>query len=225
MFPMLGTPPPARGPPDPAGVVWLVARNTPACAGTTLLRSRSARPHTEHPRLRGDHVLMPGHQSTRNGTPPPARGPQRRRPHVVEVGRNTPACAGTTSGAASRSPGTVEHPRLRGDHAPDEAFNQMSDGTPPPARGPLVGLFDGREADRNTPACAGTTWSRLFSSPSAAEHPRLRGDHEAAMLLGHCAAGTPPPARGPRVLLRLGLVLRRNTPACAGTTSASRRRP
>ncbi len=72
-----GTPPPARGPPRPYGSQERAPRNTPACAGTTLLRRVPRYRSPEHPRLRGDHALVFPRGSWSTGTPPPARGPPR----------------------------------------------------------------------------------------------------------------------------------------------------
>ncbi len=93
---ILGTPPPARGPRSHIKAVRAGARNTPACAGTTLLTRSDVVPRAEHPRLRGDHVDNGCPRGRVAGTPPPARGPLERPGCTVGRFRNTPACAGTT---------------------------------------------------------------------------------------------------------------------------------
>ncbi len=214
----LGTPPPARGPPGWSGRRRRPERNTPACAGTTAGPACLPAAGPEHPRLRGDHDLEVFAAFQCGGTPPPARGPPGEERDDPGVGRNTPACAGTTFARCKRSGCPPEHPRLRGDHSAPGARRSRKAGTPPPARGPRHGRLD-RGADvRNTPACAGTTPTAESPKPGTKEHPRLRGDHGWMGADQPAPGGTPPPARGPpgeRLVLRDG---RRNTPACAGTT-------
>ncbi len=214
----IGTPPPARGPRAQAPSRAAAVRNTPACAGTTTSRSEPGPGPSEHPRLRGDHALCQSGRQNGDGTPPPARGPPPSRAVPRRPRRNTPACAGTTR-PGKRSPSTTtEHPRLRGDHGVGATGVTSSGGTPPPARGPRIRPGEDPNPVRNTPACAGTTIGPAWTCGTRAEHPRLRGDHEQPADVLREGVGTPPPARGPLRLEPVRHTVRRNTPACAGTT-------
>src|SRR5690606_38027839 len=97
-----GTPPRARGrraAGTPDRISWW---NTPACAGTTVLKRARRWPEREHPRVRGDDSTRNICATSPGGTPPRARGRPRPRSHRPADGWNTPACAGTTSAARWR---------------------------------------------------------------------------------------------------------------------------
>ncbi len=51
---------------------------------------------SDHPRLRGEHVIAGGLGSALFGPPPPARGTRGGRPASAGHVRTTPACAGNT---------------------------------------------------------------------------------------------------------------------------------
>ena len=213
-----GTPPRARGrPPHPVTVAG-VTRNTPACAGTTLVCSHVSWPKKEHPRVRGDDTHVPPSGGRHTGTPPRARGRLVLHPAFSIAYRNTPACAGTTRSRGQHDQPHVQHPRVRGDDEHAGRYWHNGYGTPPRARGRLRQHPSARFALGNTPACAGTTSCQWSSPPPTGEHPRVRGD-DSILSLRLCASiGTPPRARG---RLRQAVpppVPGRNTPACAGTT-------
>ncbi len=154
-----------------------VARFTPACAGTTEPSTRRARALPVHPRVRGDDPLPCAAIATCGGSPPRARGRQRRACARVPLERFTPACAGTTPAVTPRRAATsvhprvrgddVEsrggrgglpvHPRVRGDDIADLIESSDLDGSPPRARGRPRRRVTATRARRFTPACAGTT--------------------------------------------------------------------
>ena len=192
-----GTSPHARGPQVPAVGFDQLFGNIPACAGTTQrILLRRARDQ-EHPRMRGDHSTSSTTTPSPSGTSPHARGPLdgERCPAVAQG--NIPACAGTTTTAGSMWPITGEHPRMRGDHAPEADYVVVYMGTSPHARGPLHFLNDNAVSVGNIPACAGTTRWRALPSCGAGEHPRMRGDHGVDAGVRAVRRGTSPHARGP----------------------------
>ena len=71
---------------------------------------------------------------------------------------------------------------------------------------------------RTTPACAGSTQVSSELANDNADHPRLRGEHEAMRKNALRAVGPPPPARGAHVGAIPGGGVGRTTPACAGST-------
>ena len=91
-----GPPPHARGPQGAGALALLLARTTPACAGTTVLVGDRHAQGEDHPRMRGDHARRRCSSPPSSGPPPHARGP----PHRLRAGDErvgtTPACAGTT---------------------------------------------------------------------------------------------------------------------------------
>ncbi len=171
------------------------------------------------------------------GSPPLARGRQRRHLRRGDQGGITPARAGTAPSTTSSPGATADHPRSRGDglqRHPErvrEAGSPRSrgDGTavviaatsaagsPPLARGRHDGRAVGGGRLRITPARAGTATSPTPGPRVRTDHPRSRGDGAAMASTTRPIGGSPPLARGrPRLLLRptLGGGI---TPARAGT--------
>ena len=216
-----GSPPPARGARAAAYLAGDRARITPACAGSTRGRHRFARRRPDHPRLRGEHakILRGGVMSA--GSPPPARGARGGGEEGWAARRITPACAGSTGNRSPPIPASSDHPRLRGEHAKILRGGVMSAGSPPPARGARTAGRRGRQPRRITPACAGSTVVRGGLAAWAADHPRLRGEHEQTSRGDAMDDGSPPPARGAPQPPRGGVRRRRITPACAGSTVMS----
>ena len=128
----------------------------PAYAGTTSTRPCRPALSGDHPRLRGDHVMVQTISVTSSGSSPPTRVPRRQ---VVRVGRLEgiiPAYAGTTIHWLANAINDWDHPRLRGDHPrrrpmaeapPDHprlrgdhvmlrSFLSVYTGSSPPTRGP-----------------------------------------------------------------------------------------
>ena len=99
------------------------------------------------------------------GSSPHARGA----PAVVGVDERDvgiiPACAGSTELHAGRRHRAGDHPRMRGEHAPDNASATCSRGSSPHARGALVEelIVVGRHGI--IPACAGSTLEYLQLCP------------------------------------------------------------
>ena len=93
---ILGSPPLTRGPrqriDDPRNLV----RITPAYAGTTRWYCVPRCSQRDHPRLRGDHILLPFKQHRNVGSPPLTRGPHLAWANANVKPRITPAYAGTT---------------------------------------------------------------------------------------------------------------------------------
>ena len=195
----MGAPPHARGRHPPPERFLGMARNTPACAGTTRPGRPSPSSGGEHPRMRGDDRCMVVSRRSSSGTPPHARGrftPEV--PFLLGVG-STPACAGTTNPARPSATRSAEHPRMRGDDRCQELLPHTLDGAPPHARGRhgeelQIPLGDGSTPPRargrprrnrpvprparNTPACAGTTVAD-HSGPGWEHTPACAGTTDA----------------------------------------------
>ena len=213
-----GTPPRARGSLLVVRRRGWVLGNTPACAGITGAPSVPMPCRREHPRVRGDHQQPVAGAAVVAGTPPRARGSRLGRDRTHRARGNTPACAGITRRARGRSQRAWEHPRVRGDHVSRPAPIPITTGTPPRARGSRGGGLRLPPDGGNTPACAGITARAARTTAHTAEHPRVRGDHIAAVTIPDMTIGTPPRARGSRSARRATGQRPRNTPACAGIT-------
>ena len=75
---------------------------------------------------------------------------------------------------------------------------------------------------RITPACAGTTGPCQRCSRRRQDHPRMCGDYRTHPFSAWPSPGSPPHVRGLPVEARIDSMARRITPACAGTTPASK---
>ena len=114
------------------------------------------------------------------------------------------------------------HPRLRGEHLPQQARSGRRGGSSPPARGTLQPLPRFRKLGRFIPACAGNTSARDRRLAQRPVHPRLRGEHSQCVLSARKANGSSPPARGTRREGGWHQRLPRFIPACAGNTAPCR---
>jgi hypothetical protein len=133
-----GSPPRARGAPDgdidqsaalgitPACAGGALSRHrsgmdqsgiTPACAGSTRANSLSWFSAWDHPRVRGEHVVLAQTLDDLVGSPPRARGAPHPDGGDDHGPRITPACAGSTSGFSVAPLSSRDHPRVRGEHS------------------------------------------------------------------------------------------------------------
>ncbi len=152
-----GSSPPTRGAPrrDPhreacRGII-------PAYAGSTARTGGPCRPHRDHPRLRGEHMLSTLMGENMPGSSPPTRGA----PYRFERGRGLlgiiPAYAGSTAQDSRTASRIGDHPRLRGEHSCVHFFVDDYQGSSPPTRGARVRGRRGKGRTRIIPAYAGST--------------------------------------------------------------------
>ena len=200
-------------------------RTTPARAGITRTRDPPPYRGPDHPRSRGDHNGWHPHMNALVGPPPLARGSRAEAGAGDGVHRTTPARAGITCWSPTTSPQLPDHPRSRGDHTPPSTPRSAPTGPPPLARGSRVEDRGALAQNRTTPARAGITSGCRWRWPPTADHPRSRGDHCPARPGEARDDGPPPLARGsPRARGRWPSGVR-TTPARAGITWPTSRRP
>src|SRR5690606_8556484 len=95
-------------------------------------------------------------------------------------------------------------------------------GSPPRARGAPCGPSADVGDSGITPACAGSTTTLEDELTATTDHPRVRGEHLDRAIRLPCHLGSPPRPRGAplgRTLIDFSVGI---TPACAGSTVASR---
>ena len=134
-IPSLGSPPLARGTDLQRYFNSIIQRITPACAGNRASRLLTLSACWDHPRLRGEQVIVA--QNARNwaGSPPLARGTEYAPRSGRGEGRITPACAGNSFGLTASAFTRWDHPRLRGEQYTPLYGHSPSVGSPPLARG------------------------------------------------------------------------------------------
>ena len=150
----------------------------PACAGNTSTGGESTECPRDHPRVCGEHRLMPPLASSRPGSSPRVRGTLWEDSQGIECKGIIPACAGNTS-AGSGCPGWPgDHPRVCGEHYRFVYWPNTTSGSSPRVRGTRRPLAKCGYAMGIIPACAGNTFSSV-SNPRAirGSSPRVRGTH------------------------------------------------
>ena len=132
---LMGSPPRARGAQLRVLEVDVVARITPACAGSTARALWNRDNAGDHPRVRGEHLKQFIEAWTPQGSPPRARGARLPGPRGDVNARITPACAGSTGRQCRLSATSRDHPRVRGEHGRSSWLVLTQSGSPPRARG------------------------------------------------------------------------------------------
>ena len=154
-----------------------------------------------------------------------ARGTPRNLPHQGLRPRFIPACAGNTDELIARLTGATVHPRVRGEHNGPPSSTTIQAGSSPRARGTLFNSVSRHRSSRFIPACAGNTWCWPVRGPSAAVHPRVRGEHRPGIRRESTPTGSSPRARGTPPIFAPKVDQIRFIPACAGNTVALGARP
>ena len=152
-----GSSPHTRG--AQAGQKWQKGclRIIPAYAGSTQARLQERPDRRDHPRIRGEHILVTSLQCFLHGSSPHTRGAL----NEVWVGDRgggiIPAYAGSTLRNAYKLTKLEDHPRIRGEHARRCSSIRFAVGSSPHTRGALYSTID-RWDDRGIiPAYAGST--------------------------------------------------------------------
>ena len=151
---------------------WII----PAYAGSTLRRSASDCPGSDHPRIRGEHQCAGIRLGERSGSSPHTRGahpdPRRQPRH----GRIIPAYAGSTRSTARPCTTARDHPRIRGEHHVSDGAGSIIVGSSPHTRGALVVFSLDPHFRRIIPAYAGSTFEEFQAFwKCAGSSPHTRG--------------------------------------------------
>ena len=170
----------------------------PAYAGSTTRPGRVRPPGRDHPRIRGEHSLLPGFFAEGFGSSPHTRGAR--------------------SDRSRRRRELPDHPRIRGEHTATPPDGVIVLGSSPHTRGapsrkppPVVG-------GRIIPAYAGSTGTTWSAMKPTTDHPRIRGEHPRGRRAPARVSGSSPHTRGAHGDAaarrhRLGII-----PAYAGST-------
>src|SRR5690606_24290361 len=149
---------------------------------------------------------------------PHARGTQPTDRGEGHVARFIPACAGNTRSTGATRIGSPVHPRMRGEHFEPEGIWPKPIGSSPHARGTRMVRLHVIPPRRFIPAAAGTTVGPEPISSCVTVHPRMRGEHRAAIFGGTKSTGSSPHARGTHFSRAATELAGRFIPACAGNT-------
>ena len=175
--------------------------------------------------MRGEYQVVGVLYDRDAGSPPLARGIRCTEEYNPLIPRITPACAGNTKHLLKNPLRTKDHPRLRGEYFSLNATPDMILGSPPLARGILSSINSIVSGYGITPACAGNTKIADGNVAATEDHPRLRGEYCLSNHPVRTIQGSPPLARGIRMILNARHNRLRITPACAGNTIKKRHCP
>ena len=89
----------------------------PACAGSTRTLRGFRTGRWDHPRMCGEHVVLPPFFWTVSGSSPHVRGALARVGHLRPQPGIIPACAGSTCARLSARLEHGDHPRMCGEHS------------------------------------------------------------------------------------------------------------
>ena len=107
----------------------------PAYAGSTPSGLAGEPAPTDHPRIRGEHLLWWWSLSEAAGSSPHTRGARGGRPRPIALPRIIPAYAGSTACSPPAESSARDHPRIRGEHAPRGLRRFDGGGSSPHTRG------------------------------------------------------------------------------------------
>ena len=214
----LGSSPHTRGAPARNRALQPVPGIIPAYAGSTPTPTWNRRAFWDHPRIRGEHVVVGREGDDGDGSSPHTRGARPSCRRWRPACRIIPAYAGSTPGAPSTSQAPGDHPRIRGEHRLRQARPPGAEGSSPHTRGAQALDRRGLLFVRIIPAYAGSTPSTSGQIGGDADHPRIRGEHPIAAKPDNLVMGSSPHTRGAHRLSLHELALERIIPAYAGST-------
>ena len=186
---------------EPVNRFHTCLRFTPTCVGTTATT-----------------LCLYGSGS---GSPPRAWGQLAALLGLFHHARFTPTCVGTTFPLPTAKHRLPVHPHVRGDNTRRASLALWAPGSPPRAWGQLHPSCPSAGRSRFTPTCVGTTpWQTSYSAFTPV-HPHVRGDNSLTLVVIIHVHGSPPRAWGQLSARPQRCLIRRFTPTCVGTTSAS----
>ena len=195
---MRGSSPHTRGAQSPSALAGACGGIIPAYAGSTAKRAAAPGWCGDHPRIRGEHAREFERQPGFSGSSPHTRGA---RAGVGDAGvevRIIPAYAGSTQRFGVDVGDRRDHPRIRGEHAQGGIGKLKQGGSSPHTRGALGRSPHAYLLVRIIPAYAGSTLMCPSVSQSPTDHPRIRGEHQSAMMTYLTLSGSSPHTRGAR---------------------------
>ena len=111
-----GSSPHTRGAPRRRAARPAGERIIPAYAGSTSFHFFAFGSHSDHPRIRGEHVIKIGADLSAQGSSPHTRGARESFRERREDPGIIPAYAGSTQEGLVGILGHADHPRIRGEH-------------------------------------------------------------------------------------------------------------
>ena len=215
-----GSSPRVRGTVDERGLLLLVGRFIPACAGNGYGGShlRSQRP--VHPRVCGERDRFAAQFGRLHGSSPRVRGTVRKTSPEEPRARFIPACAGNGRVYHTDERGRMVHPRVCGERSAWKPASAAYSGSSPRVRGTVGPAESSPDHQRFIPACAGNGTRQPPAVARLAVHPRVCGERAFTNAILADVDGSSPRVRGTDWWHDVHVQRRRFIPACAGNGSS-----
>ena len=149
----------------------------PACAGSTGRWRDEKRNVRDHPRMCGEHRIVPAIRISPTGSSPHVRGARGGKEESPWLQGIIPACAGSTFNSTPLLLPQWDHPRMCGEHCTSRGVIRGSLGSSPHVRGARVAAECGQRPSGIIPACAGSTLAFPECHVTVGDHPRMCGEH------------------------------------------------
>ena len=213
-----GSSPHTRGALDPESLTLEDIRIIPAYAGSTDARRSSSTVISDHPRIRGEHLVRLKSSRNGRGSSPHTRGAPASSSSACARRRIIPAYAGSTRPRRRLRHRRQDHPRIRGEHVHPGNEMPIGEGSSPHTRGARPTSLSSARSQRIIPAYAGSTPPRASRTSGTRDHPRIRGEHKAFDKHMARLDGSSPHTRGARTCRPGRDGAERIIPAYAGST-------
>ena len=175
--PRSGSSPLSRGIPFLVPQILFALRIIPALAGNTEHNEPAIEKDLDHPRSRGEYILVSNIFRTAQGSSPLSRGILLHHTISQLILGIIPALAGNTKTQGNTRPPDTDHPRSRGEYVHGAFRINRTSGSSPLSRGIRVSKNTWVFNVRIIPALAGNTSNVCAIPRFVADHPRSRGEY------------------------------------------------
>ena len=173
-------------------------RIIPAYAGSTIPTPTGSCSRADHPRIRGEHRILPAGQTLPGGSSPHTRGAPDHAERSLHCPGIIPAYAGSTHIDSRFFQLKRDHPRIRGEHRAPLPTPACAHGSSPHTRGAPARPFNRLGGCGIIPAYAGSTTTPPAQPAPCWDHPRIRGEHFLGQGQTPAGPGSSPHTRGAR---------------------------
>ena len=158
-------------------------------------------------------------KSSNAGSSPHTRGARENAARAAHLIGIIPAYAGSTGTLRLSYIQFRDHPRIRGEHHLQTWKGWSGNGSSPHTRGALALFACAYDRDGIIPAYAGSTPILRHPEGGCQDHPRIRGEHQLALMKPGDLVGSSPHTRGALLPHLHPGEIQRIIPAYAGSTS------
>ena len=168
----------------------------PAYAGSTFVGVVEMLMQVDHPRVCGEHLLVPFFLQPAEGSSPRMRGARKRLHLEGRLRGIIPAYAGSTLSPLCGGYRARDHPRVCGEHLTTQRRRVVYTGSSPRMRGAPRRPMRSDWGSGIIPAYAGSTEGCCRHGIGGEDHPRVCGEHPTSYTWGRLPPGSSPRMRG-----------------------------